>query len=154
MFVCSFWDDDVKNPAVQTNTQDDGSGKTRKEQKKATNHLKTKPQKIMLSKQLVEGGIKYAEQVMVELVPDEITTVTKVKFEGRRRQDAINLQKRILGEDEKASCLTRTKLTIEGVQVLALATKLTNDATFTFDATVLLWHEKVEKMSTATFWVY
>ena len=88
---------------------------------------------------------------MSEIPANELMTVTNVKLVGRRSQDADNPEKRILDEDDKASCLTRTKLTIDGVRALALATKPTNDATFTFNAIVLQWREKLEKMSTVTF---
>ena len=79
-------------------------------------------------------------------------TVTNVKLVDHRRHDTGNLEKRILGNDEKASRLTRTELTIDGVRALALARNPTNDATFTFNAVVLHWREKVEKMSTVIFW--
>ena len=48
--------------------------------------------------------------------------------------------------------MTRTPLTIEAVQAVALTTKPTNDATFTFDGIVILWQEKVEQMCKVKFW--
>ena len=35
---------------------------------------------------------------------------------------------------------------------MATTTKPTNDATFTYDGTVLVWREKVEELCTGTFW--
>ena len=105
----------------------------------------------MLSRQIVKGATNYSNQVLSEIPAEELMTVTNLKLVGRRSQDADNIEKRILGEDKKASCLTRTKLTIDEVWALALSTKPTNDATFTFNAIVLRWRMKVEKMSTVVF---
>ena len=51
--------------------------------------------------------------------------------------------KGIVGEDAKATRLARSKLTVTQVRQLAMTTKPTNDATFTFDGTVIVWREKI-----------
>ena len=130
----------------------DASGNAREVQKKAVKHSRTKPQKVMLCEQVLHRAIGYGEQVSLELDADEIPTVTHVKLDGRRKQDRENLYERIAGEDAKAGRLTRDQLTIAQVRQLALTTKPTNDATFTFDGTVLIWREKVEGLCTGTFW--
>ena len=106
----------------------------------------------MLCHQLIDGSAEYAERVSLELNEQEIPTVTEVKLIGRRKQDKENLEKQIINEDAKASRMTRTPLTIEAVQAVALTTKPTNNATFTFDGIVLLWREKVEQMCKVKFW--
>ena len=78
--------------------------------------------------------------------------LNNAKLVGRGSQDTDNLEKRILGGYKKASRLTRTKLTIDEVRVLALGKKPTNDATFSFNAIVLRLRKKVEKMSTLALW--
>ena len=78
--------------------------------------------------------------------------MTEIKNGGRRKQDKENLKKQISYEDAKASRLTRKKLSVEEVKEMALTTRPTNDATFMFDATVLLWREKVKDMCTVKFW--
>merc|ERR1739845_162295 len=120
---------------------------TREERKKAVEHSKTKDQKIMLGQQLIEGGADFAEQVSSSLEHHQIDTVKATNIAGRRVQDKANLQRRILVEDERASRLTRTKLTLAAIQEEALRTKPKNDVTFTFDSTVIQWRESVEKMS-------
>ena len=106
----------------------------------------------MLYRQVLEGSIGYAERQSLELDADEIPTVSQVKLDGRRKQDGDNLRQRILGEDAKAGRLTHAQLTVAQVQQMATTTKPTNDATFTYDGTVLVWREKVEELCTGTFW--
>ena len=130
----------------------DASGKSREKQKRAVKHSKTKSQKIMMCGQVLERATEYAERVSRELDADEIPTVTEVKLDGRRKQDSDNLAQRILGEDAKAGRLTRAQLSVAHVQQLATVTKPTNDATFTYDGTVLVWREKVDKLCTSAFW--
>lgn len=106
----------------------------------------------MLCRQVLEGALGYAERVALELDDGDIPTVTEVKLDGRRKQDDENLRERIVGEDAKATRLTRSKLTVAQVRQLATTTKPTNDATFTFDGTVIIWREKIEELCTVSFW--
>ena len=130
----------------------DASGISREKQKRAVKHSNTKSQKVMMCGQVLERATEYAERVSRELDPDEIPTVTEVKLDGRRKQDSDNLAQRILGEDAKAGRLTRAQLSIAQVQQLATVTRPTNDATFTFDGTTLVWREKVDELCTGAFW--
>ena len=68
----------------------DASGKSRKEQQKAVKYSKTKSQKIMMCRQVLEGAIGYAERVSMELDADDIPIVTEVKVDGRRKQNDEN----------------------------------------------------------------
>ena len=129
----------------------DDSGKTKRELKKAIKHSRTKAQKKMLSHQLITRAKKYQHQMREELDADEIPTIRDTKNAGRRRQDKINLSKRIVFEDEKAKRLTRTKLTVEAIQAEAARTKPTNDETFVFEPVIITWRENVTKMSTQAF---
>ena len=86
------------------------------------------------------------------MTAEDIPSITKVYKDGRRKLDTKNLQKQISNEDAKSSRLTRTQLTAEAIQELASNTKPTNDATFTFDAVVILWRENVEEMCKVKFW--
>ncbi|KAL7548072.1 hypothetical protein ACHAWF_011358 [Thalassiosira exigua] len=122
------------------------------DRKKAPMHLKTKPQMQKLGQQLVEGSARFAKMVHEELEPDDVAGVKMIMLAGRRAQDKENLRKEVEYEDEKASRLTRTKLTMETVKELARATKPTNDALFTFDRTLISWREAIADMSKVSFW--
>jgi hypothetical protein len=131
----------------------DGSIGNREEKKKAHKHQRTKAQQEMLCQQLVEKSAEYAERVSLEIDDDDnIPSVKRVAAIGRRKQDKDNLSKQIAAEDAKSSRLTRVQLTLATIQEVASKTKPTNDATFTFDGTVILWRDKVEEMCTVNFW--
>lgn len=106
----------------------------------------------MLSQQLVKGGIEFTLKIDSQLDSHEVHTVSALRNEGRRVQDTHDLNQKIHAEDAKASRLTRTHLTIESLEEEASHTKPTNDNTFTFDDTVIIWRKKVEKLSTVAFW--
>ena len=89
---------------------------------------------------------------MNELTKDEVSTVGGWKLSGCRAQDKENLQKQIMNKDRKSSRLTRKKLDISAWTEIARKTKPTNDATFVFNRTVLLWREKVDEMAKVKFW--
>ena len=129
----------------------DGSSGSRDERKKARKHDKTKDQVVMLGQQVIDRSAQFVEEES-HLGKDEITTVSEIDKMGRRHQDKQNLQQQISNEDAKASRLTRVQLTIDAVKLLASKTKPTNDASFTFDAVVLLWRERVKEMAKVSFW--
>ena len=106
----------------------------------------------MLCRQLLDESADYVDRVSTELTVEDISSITEVYNSSRRKQDKKNLQKQISNEDAKASRLTRTQLTAEAIQELASNTKPTNDATFTFDAVIILWCENVEEMCKVKFW--
>ena len=130
----------------------DGTSESREKRKKALHHDKTKEQQRHLCRQILDGAALFAERRANELTEDEISTVGEWKKSGRRAQDKVNLQKQITNEDRKASRLTRKKLDIIAITAIAMRTKPTNDATFTFNPLVILWREKVDEMCKVKFW--
>ncbi len=100
----------------------------------------------MLCSQVLNAAVLYSEQIAEELDSDEIGTVKATIKRGQRDQDKKNLEKQVENEDTKALCNRTEKLDLKRVTEIAMNTKPTNNATFTFDEDVLLWLEKVKEM--------
>ncbi|KAL7519014.1 hypothetical protein ACHAWF_000208, partial [Thalassiosira exigua] len=94
-----------------------------------------------LSEQLIVGSRAFAAEINEKLEPDEMPQVKETQVKGRRHRDIDNLRKEVEYEDEKASRFTHTSISIENVMEMAINTKPTNDACFTFDGTLILWRE-------------
>jgi len=128
------------------------TGEVRDRRKKAMHHDKHKDRQQPLCKEIILGAATFAERRANELTSEKISTVGGCKLTGRRAQDKESLQKQITNKDRKSSRLIRKKLDISALTEIARKTKPTNNATFVFNRTVLLWQEKVDEMAKVKFW--
>ena len=107
---------------------------------------------MQLSEQLIGRASKFAETVTVSTLEETIPDLSTINSRGRRVMDQANLDHQMMEEDQKAGSLRCKILTLELAITMAGKTTLINDATYVYNAALVLWHDRVPKLLVRKFW--